>query len=209
MRFLSSILLLSIFTLSCQSQNSNEERVVGGPCEGCEALLEYGETQLTEVDTLPEFKTTEPKLKIEGKVYKDDGKTPASDIIIYIYHTNRAGIYPTTGDEKGWAKRHGYIQGWVKTDKSGKYEIYTFRPGAYPNRNTPEHIHLTVKEPDTNPYYIDDIMFEDDPKLTENFIKERPNRAGSGIVQPIMENGMLVVRRNIYLGRNIPDYNQF
>ncbi|MBT8220112.1 MAG: intradiol ring-cleavage dioxygenase [Bacteroidia bacterium] len=201
------IFLFSLFTVSCHSQTKTSERpVVGGPCEGCEAIYEYGERLLASVDTLPNFTTTEPKLRISGKVYHMDGKTPAANVILYIYQTNRAGLYATLGNETGWARRHGYIRGWIKTDKQGQYTFYTFRPGAYPGGTEPEHIHITVKEPDKNEYYIDDYVFDDDPLLTDKKRRAMSNRSGSGIVQPIEKEGIFVVERNIILGLNIPDY---
>lgn len=181
-------------------------KLVGGGCEGCEAIFEYGDKKLTPIDTLPEFQSNEPKLRIKGTIFKKDGKTPAENIIIYIYHTNRQGIYETKGNEKGWAKRHGFIRGWVKTRKDGKYTFYTFRPVAYPDGSEPQHIHTTVKEPDKNEYYLDDYLFDDDPILTPNTRNRLNNRGGSGIMKPIEENGMLTIERNIILGKNIPNY---
>ncbi|QLE02581.1 intradiol ring-cleavage dioxygenase [Galbibacter sp. BG1] len=206
----SIVLFLAVhFTfISCHSQNNEtkSKKHVGGPCQGCEAVLEYGNKKLTSTDTLPDFETTVPKLKLTGTVYKKDGKTPAEDVVLYIYHTNRDGIYPKSGNEKGWGKRHGYLQGWVKTNSSGKYTFYTFRPASYPNGNTPEHIHITVKEPNINEYYLDDFMFADDSLLTESFQEKLTERGGSGIVQPKKGNGILTVKRDIILGLNIPNY---
>ncbi|SDB63439.1 protocatechuate 3,4-dioxygenase beta subunit [Flavobacteriaceae bacterium MAR_2010_188] len=193
---------------SCQSQTKNPEskKLVGGPCEGCEAIFEYADKKLKSSDTLKDFQITEPKLKLTGTVFKKDGKTPANDVILYIYHTNRKGIYPTKGNEKAWAKRHGYIRGWAKTDKWGNYSFYTFRPAAYPNRNDPAHIHITVKEPNKNEYYIDEFLFEDDPLLTKERRNNLENRGGSGIVNPELKVNLLTVTRDIILGLNIPNY---
>ncbi|MBT8267731.1 MAG: intradiol ring-cleavage dioxygenase [Bacteroidia bacterium] len=200
-------LLIFISILSCRPQNSNKREVlVGGPCEGCEAIYEYGDMQLSSTDTLPDFKTTEPKLNITGTVYQIDGKTLASNVILYIYQTNRKGIYPTNGNEKGWARRHGYIRGWVKTGEDGKYSFYTFRPASYPDRSEPEHIHLTIKEPDKNEYYVDSFVFDDDPLLTKSNREKLDNRAGSGIISPVLQNGILVAERDIILGLNILEY---
>ena len=58
-----------------------------------------------------------PKIEISGIVYQRDGKTPAKDVVIYIYHTDQAGHYTAKAGQTGRAKRHGYIRGWVKTDK--------------------------------------------------------------------------------------------
>lgn len=192
---------------SCSAQTSSSTtQLVGGGCEGCEAIYEYGDKKLTPIDTLPEFQSSEPQIKIKGTVFKKDGKTPAENVIIYIYHTNRQGIYETKGNETGWAKRHGFIRGWIKTGKDGKYTFYTFRPAAYPNGSEPEHIHITVKEPDKNEYYLDDYLFDDDPLLTQSKRNKLNNRGDSGIMKTITENGMLTIERNIVLGKNIPNY---
>lgn len=182
------------------------KQLVGGPCEGCEAIHEFGKKVLTSVDTLPKFNRTEPKLKISGTVFKKDGRTPASGVVLYVYHTNREGIYETKGDETGWARRHGFIRGWVKTGKDGRYTFFTFRPASYPNRKEPEHIHITVKEPEKNEYYIEDFYFDNDPLLTPQKRKERKRRGGSGIVSAIQMQDIYHIERNIILGLNIPDY---
>lgn len=200
-----SILMLTVS--SCKSQTErNPNHIVGGGCEGCEAIFEYGNKELAAKDTLPKFAETEPKIKITGIVYENDGKTPAEDIILYIYQTNREGIYEIKGDEQDWAKRHGYIRGWIKTDKTGQYTFYTFRPAAYPNGIEPEHIHITVKEPDKNEYYIDEYVFDDDPLLTREERNSLEKRGGSGIMKPEIKNGILTIERNIILGLNIPNY---
>lgn len=198
-------LLLTIISslTSCQAQSKKK---VDGACEGCEALYEYGSKILSSVDTLPEFQQNEPKLKISGTVFKMDGITPAENVIIYIYHTNRQGVYETKGNETGWAKRHGFIRGWVKTGKDGQYTFYTFRPAPYPDGSESEHIHVTIKESDKNEYYLDEYLFEDDPLLTQSIKTTLKNRGGSGIVSPQAENKILTIKRNIILGKNIPNY---
>ncbi len=204
-----AFLFLFVFASCAQSKTSpkTETKLVGGGCEGCEAIYEYGDLKLTAIDTLPTFGDREPKLKITGTVFQKDGKTPAENVILYIYHTNREGFYEKKGDEKGWARRHGFIRGWIITGKDGKYTFYTFRPAAYPDGSEPEHIHLTVKEPGTNEYYLDDYVFEDDPLLTRERRERLRNRGGSGIVTPKTVNGMLTIDRDIVLGKNIPDYD--
>ncbi|MEB2783440.1 intradiol ring-cleavage dioxygenase [Algoriphagus persicinus] len=202
----SLISLLLLWSFSCNAQTIPSDKVVGGPCEGCEAIFELGDKKLNAVDTLPLFSENEPKLKITGRVFQRDGKTPISDVIIYIYHTNMAGIYQTQGNEKGWAKRHGFIRGWVKTDDEGNYSFYTFRPGAYSSRDEPEHIHITIKESGKTAYYLDDFVFADDPLLTKERKENLDNRGGSGVMTPMLENGILTIHRNLVLGLNIPDY---
>jgi len=200
------LIVFSFFNFySCHSQKEN--KLIGGPCEGCEAIFEYS-GELDNTDTLPGFEQNEPKLLVSGTVYNSDGITPASDIILYVYHTNREGIYETQGDENGWGKRHGFIRGWIKTDEDGKYFYYTFRPASYPDRSEPEHIHIIVKEPDKNEYYLSSFFFEDDPLLTSEEREKDPQRGGSGICNPVKKNGMLEINRDIILGLNIPDYKE-
>ena len=196
------IFLLELTSCNSQTKRAEPKNIIGGYCEGCEAIYEYGDKYLTSTDTLPAFIKNQPKLKITGIVFEKDGKTPAKNIILYIYHTNRKGIYETKGNETDWAKRHGFIRGWIKTNDDGKYAFYTFRPAAYPNGQNPEHIHITVKEPHINEYYIDSYVFDDDPLLTNSERKELQNRGGSGIVKPELEKGLLTIKRDIVLGLN-------
>lgn len=187
---------------------------VGGSCEGCEAIHESPVPfdSLTNLSWLPDWddKARLPdgqrrKLAVNGVVYTADGK-PAPNVIIYVYHTDQTGVYPTKGDEKGWGRRHGYLRGWMKTNEKGEYKFFTLRPAAYPGRKDPEHIHVTIKEPDKNEYWIDEFVFDDDPLLTDKQRKNLEDRGGSGILKVKDVGNMLKAERNIYLGKNIPDY---
>ncbi len=199
--------LTGLFLQTCQAQSSGGvERKVGGPCEGCEAVLEYGGQPLPSSDTIPGFATTHPKLKIRGTIFKKDGETPAAGVIVYAYHANRQGLYEAEEQAPGWGRRHGQHRAWVKTGADGQYTFYTFRPAAYPDGSEPKHVHLTVKEPGLSEYYIDSIVFEDDPSLTQAEKKKLKNRGGSGIATPMERNGLQEVVRDIILGLNIPDY---
>ncbi|MEL6719082.1 MAG: intradiol ring-cleavage dioxygenase, partial [Bacteroidota bacterium] len=120
-----------VILFSCNAQSTSTKdfaKLIGGPCDGCEAIYEYGNQQLHNIDTFPDFEVTEPKLKLTGIVYQQDGKTPAPNVIIYAYHTNRAGIYPKRENSEGWERRHGYLRAWVKTNADGNYTFYTFQP---------------------------------------------------------------------------------
>ncbi len=145
MKLIITLLLVIIFA------NGSAQRV-GGSCKGCEALFEYGLKKLSWIDTLPDFKEPGPKLEISGTIYQTDGKTPAKDVILYLYHTDQKGIYPQRGNETGWGKRHGYIRGWIKTNEDGQYRFHTLRPASYPNSRAPQHIHPTIKEQGKNEY---------------------------------------------------------
>lgn len=194
--------------LSCtKAQEQAAPRLVGGPCEGCEAVLEYGDRALSSVDTLPDFHEQGTRIKVEGTIYQPDGTTPAEDVILYVYHTNQEGIYATRGDETGWGKRHGYIRGWMKTGKDGKYAFYTLKPGVYPNRSAPAHIHPTILEPNGKYYWLGSYHFEGDPLLgAEEKDPASPRGGSSGLLELKEKGGILVGKRDFILGRNVPGY---
>jgi protocatechuate 3,4-dioxygenase beta subunit len=206
------LFMLLVAGISACSQKQREptvevDKIIGGRCEGCEAIHEYGSKKLTWIDTLPDFNEAGQKLMIYGTIFRHDGKTPASDIILYVYHTDQNGQYSRKGNETGWGQRHGYIRGWIKTNTEGHYKFYTLKPGAYPTGNNPSHIHPIIKEPGIQEYWIDDYLFDDDPLLTEKERGARLGRGGNGILKTKTDaNGMLVGHRDIVLGLNVPDY---
>ncbi len=191
---------------------SSTDIEAGGPCEGCEAIFECPVPfdSLTMFAWLPDWdQNSERKIAINGVVYKADGITPAPGVIIYIYHTDQTGVYPKKGDEKGWAKRHGYLRGWMKTNEKGEYKFFTLRPAAYPSENFPAHIHIIIKEPGKTPYWIDDYLFDDDPYLTGSERQKLQNRGGSGILHFYHSSSgksPYKSERHIYLGKNIPGW---
>ena len=128
-------------------------------------------------------------------------------MILYVYQTDATGRYtPAAGQVQG--KRHGRLRGWMKTGEDGRYEFRTIRPAPYPGQAIPAHIHPVVKEPDKNEYYLDEFVFDDDPLLTKEKRAELEGRGGSGVLKVTEdEKGVATGRRDIILGRNIPNYD--
>lgn len=207
-RIFFSLFLLGFIYSCAHSQKPHSPKLVGGPCEGCEAIFEFGDRKLFSSDTLPGFHEPGLKIMVSGTIYKPDGQTPAEGVILYVYHTNQGGVYEKKGNEKGWAKRHGYIRSWVKTDKNGKYSFYTLKPGVYPNRSEPAHIHPTILEPNGKYYWLGSYFFDDDSLLSE---KERnptdPRGGSSGVLKLVKQGDIYVGSRDFILGKNIPGYN--
>jgi len=206
-------ILISLISLNACSQNNSQKenqtsQHIGGRCEGCEAVFESPVPldKLSWIDTLPDFNEPGPKMMISGIIYQADGKTPAPNVVLYIYHTDQGGNYTNKFNEKGWAARHGYIRGWMKTNENGQYRFFTLRPASYPNSNALQHIHPTIKEPGKNEYWIDEFIFDDDPFLTPAIRNQHQQRGGDGTIRLRNENGILIGERNIYLGKNIPGY---
>lgn len=199
---LAKILTAIITTILSTTISYSQGKLLGGPCEGCEAVFEFGDREITSVDTLPEFNSDGVQIKVSGIVYEQDGKTPAESVILYVYQTNEKGVYPQKGDEKGWARRHGYIRGWAKTDEDGRYTFYTQKPHFYGNE--PAHIHLTILEPDGSYYWLGAFMFEGDANLTTKQRNDPAPRGGSnGIMSLEIKDGILLGNRNIILRKNI------
>jgi len=213
MKKLLPFVIVLISNIACSQNNASKQNEqtkkvhVGGRCEGCEAIYEspISFDSLSNLCWLPDWNEKGTRLAVNGVVYKANG-SPAAGVVIYVYHTDQTGIYPTKGNETGWAKRHGFIRGWMKTNEKGEYKFFTLKPGAYPGGKNPSHIHVTVKEPDKNEYWIDEYLFDDDPILTTEMRKKNQNRGGDGVLKTKDVGNMLKAERNIYLGKNIPDY---
>lgn len=190
-----------------EGDRSDQHQIVGGGCDGCELMYVGIPAVIASVDTSSGWHEQGQKLLVTGTVVKRDGKTPAANVILYYWQTDHRGYYsPGTGMDAR-ARRHGHIRGWVKTGADGTYSIYTVRPAPYPGDNIPAHIHLAVKEPDIdNEYYIDELVFDDDPLLTGNKRKNLQNRGGSGILRVLVSGGMHIAEHNIVLGLHIPNY---
>ncbi len=178
---------------------------VGGGCDGCELIYEgmpedlHWETKLN-----PAAEPGEPMV-ISGIIYQKDGKTPAPNIILYVYHTDATGHY-TPAPKQTMGRKHGHLRGWMKTTAKGEYQFTSIRPVPYPNFRDPAHIHPIIKEFDKNEYWMDEYVFEDDPLLTKERRAKLENRCGSGIIQLSKLNGIWVGKRDIVLGLNVPNY---
>ncbi len=150
-------------------------------CEWCGA--QDAPDDLSWQTTIPPDNEPGEPLIIEGRVFQPNGRTPAEDVFIYVYHTNSEGIYPKRGNETGNGRRHGYLRGWMKTGPDGRYRFTTIRPASYPGRPAPAHIHITLTPPGEEEYWIDSYWFEGAPRITNKMRKRRTRPAGeSGII---------------------------
>jgi len=198
-------LTLLTLTIAC-AQPNKQDRQVGTPCEDCELMFHGMPTNISASTLLAPADEPGEKMIITGTIYKADGKTPASDVILYMYHTDAKGIYSPSSNQKH-AQRHGHLRGWIKTGADGKYSITSIRPASYPSRKAPQHIHPIIKEPGTSLYWIDEYLFDDDPLLSDEEKKRQENRGGSGIIHLAKNSERVWVgKRDIILGLNIPNY---
>lgn len=179
---------------------------VGGGCDGCKAMYAGMPRSFSSTDTSAGWATARQKLLITGRVLQRDGRKPAPGIVLYYWHTDERGYYTPRPGQPEDARKHGYLRGWVKTDAAGRYAIYTSRPAPYPGEQMPAHIHVVVKEPHLNEYWIDDWVFDDDPLLTTAERKKMVGRGGSGVLRVLKDKNVQVAIDDIVLGLNIPHH---
>jgi protocatechuate 3,4-dioxygenase beta subunit len=180
---------------------------IGGSCDGCEGVYEGLPRQLSWQTSIAAASEPGDRLQMSGTIFQRDGKTPAPNIILYVYQTDAKGYYSPAPNATGNAYRHGHLRGWMKTNEKGEYRFTSIKPAPYPNGKIPAHIHPIVKEPEKNEYYLDEYRFDDDPLLTPAERSRSENRGGSGIIKLTRNNeGVWVGKRDIILGLNIPDY---
>lgn len=198
-------LILAIFATSTLAQSAREP-IVGLPCDGCDGVFQgLPATPAASARIAPADEPGEP-LALSGVVTDGTG-APRAGVVVYAYQTDRRGIYPRDAALSGAAARHGRLRGWARTDTAGRYAFATIRPGGYPGVSIPQHIHLHVIEPGRCTYYIGDVLFADDPRLTPALReRERNARGGDGVVTPRGDPSGWTAARDIVLGRNVPDY---
>jgi hypothetical protein len=202
-----SVPLLAPLLATARAFERFHEPIVGLPCEGCEAVFDGKPYKLASRSRIAPIGEPGEPLTLTGQVLDQTGR-PQEGVIVYAYHTDQTGVYPSphvaTTDP---AQRHGRLRAWVQTNARGEYRFDTIRPGSYPGRDLPQHIHMHVIEPGRATYYIDDVMFSDDPKLTPRQIRNLTlGRGGRGIATPHRRDGVWLVRRDIVLGLSVPGY---
>ena len=172
-------------------------------CEGCEAVFEQSPAELASVSMIAPSDEPGERMALTGYVLTSDGARPVEGVIIYLHQTNAAGIYANGSQVSEWSRRHGRLRGWAKTGADGRYTFLTIKPGPYPDRTLPAHIHLFIGEPGRRPYYIDDVVFDGEFGVTPAYRSAQELRGGSGIVRlQRSEDGTLLAVRNIVLERH-------
>lgn len=189
-------IFLYIALLGCSDAQKNQSDQ--SSCEWCGASEAPKGIQSQTI--IADSKEKGQRIKISGTVFLPDKKTPAKNIVLYLYHTNTEGVYPKKGSETGNGRRHGYLRGWIKTGNDGAYAFETIKPEPYPGRSTPAHIHITVKEPNKKEYWIKDYFFKGDELLSSNDLtNETGEERFNHVITLSGEGNILIGRRDILL----------
>lgn len=98
------------------------------------------------------------RLVVNGRILAADGKTPVAGASIYVYQTDKLGIYSRPVDDSRAPRLYAHL----RSDADGRYEYETIKPGSYPNSRNPAHIHYVVNAPGFEKRVFE-IVFEDDP----------------------------------------------
>ena len=160
-------------------------------------IYDRAEAQLTNTDTIPDFRSKANKLKLTGIIYESDGVTPAKDVILFIEQPDENGDFDLrrAGDE-----RYVFHRSWVKTDADGRYTFYTFIPGGDRRYNQMQQIFPTIKETSKSEVQLESLLFDEDPLLTKRCRKRLAKRGNEArILSTKKVDGMFVATKDIVL----------
>lgn len=128
------------------------------------------------------------RLIVTGTVFDEQGK-PIEGVSVYVCHTDVGGYYTLGSNDN----RNPRLRGYMRTDRQGRYEFSTIKPGSYPNSRNPAHIHYVVTASGYREK-IFEIVFEGDPFIDDR-IRADAKREDSGFsIRPLERNGALCVQ---------------
>ncbi|WP_179338632.1 peptidase associated/transthyretin-like domain-containing protein [Winogradskyella ludwigii] len=164
-------------------------------------LYDRAEDQLSNTDTIPDYRSKTNKLKLTGIIYQSDGITPAKDVILFIEQPDEDGDFDLrkTGDD-----RYVFHRSWVKTDADGRYTLYTFVPGGDRRYKQLQQIFPLIKAPTQQIYEVDTFLFDEDPLLTKACRKRMAKKGDATRILKLKSlEGMYVAERNIILKEDL------
>lgn len=135
------------------------------------------------------------RLIVHGRLLDPSGTRPVAGATVYAYHTAADGRYNVAG------KREPRLAARVTTDADGRFELRTIRPGSYPGRRDPAHIHMQVSGGGYPEQWVDSLEFSDDPRVTPEMLAQAKTK---GTFTPVVTprrspNGVLEATINIRL----------
>ena len=163
-------------------------------------IYDRAENQLTNTDTIPDYRSKTNKLKLTGIIYENDGITPAKDVILFIEQPNENGDFELRNDRDD---RYVFHRSWVKTDADGRYTFYTFVPGNDRRYNQLQQIFPLIKESSKPEYQLETFLFDNDPLLTKRCRKQITKKSDPARIMKLKQvDGILIAEKNIVLASN-------
>ncbi len=100
---------------------------------------------------------------LSGTIYKEDGITPDSGVIFFLYQTDTGGYYHRPEENVF----HPRICGWLTTGPDGHYEIQTIKPAPevlVPDE--PAHIHIQIFGNGMPEHFVHEFWFRGDSRIS-------------------------------------------
>lgn len=195
--YISLICFLCInVSINAQSSTKFSEEKFGNIMD-YNPFYDYTTHQLSNVDTIPGFKSKQNKLKLHGTIYEKDGVTPAKNVVLYIEQADENGNFDLRTQNN---VKYVYNRGWIQTNADGQYTFYTYVPGNDRRYNILKELFPVIKEPSKKEYEIETLLFDDDPLLSK-FCRKRIAKKSdiTRILSVKEENGLLVANKDIVL----------
>ena len=106
---------------------------------------------------------------LSGTIYEADGVTPDSGITLFLYQTDAGGYYHRPKEDVF----HPRLFGWLRTEKSGRYEIHTIKPAAeILAPDEPAHIHVHIFGKGMQEHFLHEFWFQADRRITPDQAKK-------------------------------------
>src|SRR6266511_3429631 len=107
-------------------------------------------------------------LVVSGTVYAPDCTTPLAGAVVHLWQANGEGVYGP-GPQGPGEVRCCYLQGTLRTNARGRYQVETVKPAHYQGAKPPPpaHIHLEVSHPAAG-VLLTELHFQGDPYLEES-----------------------------------------
>lgn len=164
-----------------------DEPVSDRAAELATALADSGQYMLdharADAQIAPSFEPGE-RMQIVFRVVDDGGK-PVVGAKVSAMQTDADGHY----NPAGWQRMTPRLSTLAWTDRDGRIVFDTIRPGPYPSRKEPAHVHFSVAVAGGGGFRT--LWFEGDPLLTAER-RQWAERDAETVVVPLVRDGEIV-----------------
>lgn len=136
------------------------------------------------------------RLLLTGRVVDARGR-PIAGAAVTVYNADAAGLYNPANSPT----RVPRIRGVVQSDEQGRFQVLTVKPGAYPDKSEPAHVHIEALSSGYRVGYRA-IWFEGDPLITPEKRAALPRDGETVIVRAESVEGLMVVAAEVVLSEN-------